>query len=1237
MGRNRKSVIVWQLVLLSLVLTGRPVAAAAADFDQASFLNPPKSARPWVYWFPLDGNLTREGITADLEAMQRVGIGGVLYMETDQGTPRGPAAFGGPLWRELIQHACREAHRLGLEINMNNDAGWCGSGGPWITPELSMQKLTVSETCVSGPRRFEGLLPRPAAVKDFYRDIVVQAFPTPLGDDVELAAAHPQVSTSAATWKGDARKPFDGTLRPGVVLDVPNGDRPQYVQLAFAKPFAARTLTLTMPMGGHSVQGALQVSDDGKHFKSVGRFSGQPPLISLSVPETTARYFRILFTAADHQVKKLVLARLTLSPGVRIENIQGKASFTVQQVAPLSSTFPVLPAALVIPRDKVVELSTQMDAAGKLAWDVPPGKWTILRIGHTTTGKDNHPAPEAGRGLECDKLSRAGIDAHFAGLMAKLVADNGPLVGQTLVTTHIDSWEVGSQNWTPRMREEFRRLRGYDLFPFLPVITGRVVDSLEVSERFLWDLRQTVSDLLVENYAGRMHALAKEHGLRLSIEAYGEPADDIRYAGQCDEPMGEFWSWVKFGAANSVTEMTSAAHVYGKRIVGAEAFTATNDEKWLGHPANLKDLGDWAFTEGINRFVFHRYALQPWKDVRPGVSMGPWGLHYERTQTWWEQSRAWHQYLARCQHLLRQGLFVADICYLQPEGAPRGFSPPSHRSGDPLLRPGYNFDGCTADVVLTRMRVKNGRLVLPDGMSYRVLALPDVETMTPAVLAKVQELVDAGATVIGGKAPRKSPSLTGYPQCDAEVAQRAAALWRSGKLVSYRTAEEWLAAHGVPADFSASAPLRYIHRATPDTDIYFVANPEAYDVAVTAKFRVTDKRPELWSPDSGQVEPAAMFEVKDHATSLPLRFGPSGSVFVIFRKGAAQVAQIDPVVALARDGQPLLPPAPRMAKIVIGKARYGLLDEPRRTRDVRAKLQAIVDRGESRVIVARMAEGDDPAPMIVKTLEVDYTADGRPLHATGHDPEAVHFAVEEPAGTEVARVRLDPSGRIVLEASQAGRYELKTASGRTLHAEVAALPPPVEVAGPWDVTFPAQAVVQQKYPSQPRQVRFDKLISWSDHAEADVKYYSGTATYRTTFAAPAEMLDANRRVALDLGKVAVMAEVRLNGRDLGILWKPPYQADVTGAVRPGRNVLEVRVVNLWINRLIGDDQLPDDSPRANGMTLKEWPQWLLEGKPSPTGRHTFTSHRLWKRGDPLQESGLLGPVLLRVREDVVLP
>jgi len=1196
-----------RMIAAALVVAACTSMARGADDLAQGFLNPPRSARPWVYWFPLSGNLTKEGITADLEALARVGIGGVLYMEVDQGAPQGPADFAGPLWRALFQHACQEAHRLGLEINMNNDAGWCGSGGPWISPELSMQKVVWTETIVQGPQRFEGVLAEPQAIQGFYRDIAVLAMPAPGGKD-------------------------------------------------------------------------------------------------------------------------------------RIQSIQGKASFTPQHFPPQPARFPSLPAESVIPRDQIVELTSKMDRSGKLAWDAPAGQWLILRFGHTTTGKDNHPAPVSGRGLECDKFSKEATGTHFNALMGRLIADNQSLSsqGRALVSTHIDSWEVGSQNWTPRMREEFKQRRGYDLLPLLPTFTGRVVDSLEASERFLWDLRQTVSDLIVENYAGHFRTLAKRHGLRLSIEAYdGVPCDEMTYAGQADEPMSEFWSWGKFGAAYSCTEMASAAHVYGRRILGAEAFTATNDEKWLGHPAIVKDLGDWAFCEGVNRFVFHRYAMQPWTkpDRAPGMSMGPWGLHYERTQTWWEQSKAWHEYLARCQYLLQQGLFVADVCYLQPEGAPRRFIPPPNAMIAPYVRGGYNFDGCTPEVVLKRMRVNDGHIVLPDGMSYRVLVLPKVETMTPALLRRIEGLVAAGATVIAPSRPQKAPGLTDYPQCDEEVKNLAAELWGTGgmpaevterrvgkgrvvwggelaakpeaaadeqpqlgpakwiwrkegnpavavppgtryfrrlvtldagrpiasaRLVmtadnsfecwvngrrvgagdnftqayilnvasairpgtnliavaatngaetpnpagliglltirfqdgqtlqiptdqSWEAAEKvtggwnsaatatdawaaamelgplgmapwgdvesspaaqevfpdatavhrWLAKEGVPPDFSAERPLRYIHRQMGEVEVYFVANGTAESCESICSFRVAGKQPELWHPETGAVAPLPAYEVNDGRTHVPLRFGPTESVFVVFRHPAKTAERL---VSIERDGQGLL-----------GKA------------------------------AATPVSGGDP-PML-----------------------------------DLVRG----------EIWQSGTYVFKTADSRSREIKCDSLSAPLEIAGPWEVSF------DPKW-GGPSKVTFEKLHDWCKRPEEGIKYYSGTATYRTTFRLGTEALKrSSTRWYLDLGRVAVMAEVRLNGKDLGILWKPPYRVDVTEGLKPGENAIELKIVNLWINRQIGDEQLPEDSNRNADGTLKEWPKWLQEGKASPTGRYTFSSWRLWKKGDPLQESGLLGPVTLR--------
>ena len=989
-----------KVMTVGLLMSGWGAGVMRAEGDLAAgFASPPASARPWVYWTPLSGNLRKDGITADFEAMARVGIGGVVYIEVEQGVPKGPADFAGPQWRELFRHACREASRLGLKITMNNDAGWCGSGGPWITPELSMQKVVWSEAVVEGGREFAGELARPSAVNGYYRDIAVLAMPVP-GDDT-----------------------------------------------------------------------------------------------------------------------------------YRLKDLGIKMSFPIREFTTTPANFPQSPPGAVIPRDKIMDVSAKMDAAGKLTWDVPVGKWLVMRFGFTTTGKTNHPAPASGCGLECDKFSKEAVATHYDRLIRKLVADNQAYVGQgkALVSTHIDSWEVGGQTWTPKMREEFKQRHGYDLLAWLPAFTGRVIDSVEVTERFLWDLRQTFSDMIIGNYAGEMRRLANHDGLRLSIEAYGQvQVDELAYASQADDPMCEFWWREKYAAAHSCLTMSSAAHIYGKKVLSAEAFTSDEEERWLGHPAAIKDLGDWAFCEGINRFVFHRFAAQPWTNVAPGMAMGAWGLHYERTQTWWEQSKAWHEYVARCQYLLQQGLFVADVLYLQAEGAPRRVTLPEGAEIAPHIRGGYNYDGCTSDALLTRVTVRDGLLVLPDGMSYRVLVLPEVGTMTPRLLRKIKEFVEAGATVIGGTTPpEKSPALADTGAGDAEVKQLTAGLWP--KLATGKTAAALLAERGVKPDFSATPVLRYTHRTIGDAEIYFVANPEPRDVEALASFRVAGKLPELWWPDSGRVERAVAFEVKDGLTTVPLRLEPSGSLFVVFRKSAAEM---DPVVSVTRNGERVLPST------------------------------SVSGNGESPVL-------------------------------------------------DIARG----------EIWQGGEYVMKTAGGKNRQVSVS-LPPAQEIAGPWEVAFDPQR-------GGPGKVTFERLEDWARRPEDGIRYYSGTAEYRINFSNRTPEAGSRRKVYLDLGRVAVMAEVKLNNRNLGILWKPPYRVDVTGTLKNGDNRLEVKVVNLWVNRQIGDERLPEDSARNEDGTLKSWPQWFAEGKPSPTGRFTFSTWRLWQKNEPLVESGLMGPVTLR--------
>jgi hypothetical protein len=1008
-GKYRLSAILAMLLLFSMVRPG----AAGTDLDRG-FRNPPVAAKPWVYWFWLNGNITREGITADLEAMKRAGIGGVLIMEVDQGAPAGPVAFMSDQWRGLFRFMVGQAERLGLEVNMNNDAGWNGSGGPWVPLDKAMQVVVTSETPVSGPKRFEGVLPQPKTNGGYYRDIAVLALPTP------------------------------------------------------------------------------------------------------------ATAYRI-----ENVAQKAVAWRQAFKDGLDI-----KAGTTV-------------PADGLISGDRVVDLTAKMDADARLTWDAPAGQWTVIRFGHTFTGAKSHPAPASGAGPECDKLSKEGVEAHFNGMMGKLIQDVGAAAGKTLVSTHVDSWEVGSQNWTAKMREEFRKRRGYDMLRFLPVMTGRPVDSVDASERFLWDLRQTVSELLAENYIGHLRKLAHAGGLRLSMESYTTPANDLEVANYVDEPICEFWwpdgGWVYW----SVKAMASAAHGNNRPIVGAEAFTAGKLERWLAHPQSLKAVGDRAFCDGVNRMIVHRYAMQPWPDRRPGMMMGRWGLHYERTQTWWEQSTAWHEYLARCQYMLRQGLFVADVMDLQPEE-------PMARCR-PLALSGYDYDAYSPSLFMDKVSVQDGKLTLPHGMQYRLLLLPDVKSMTLPMLRKIKDLVEAGAVALGNP-PRQVPGLTDYPKADAELKKLADALWGTdetvkqhavgkGRVLRGMKPEDALAQLGVAPDFTADRGLRWIHRTADGMEIYFVASGSDRPEQAACTFRQSGKCPEFWDPETGRIAPVRHYEEANGQTRVPISFEPAGSVFVVFRPGPADPARR--VVSVKRDGQAIVP-APAAAAPPAGPA----------------------------------GAAASPAIDLVRS-----------------------------------------------EVWQPGAYAIETADGKSRRFEIGPMPQPLEIAGPWLVRFDPNW-------GAPRHITMEKLVSWSKHADPGVRYFSGTATYDKKIAVPHEILGKQRRVYLDLGTVAVMARVKLNGKNLGVLWKPPYRVEITNAVQAGENSLEIGVVNLWPNRMIGDEQLPEDAAHNPNGTVREWPRWLEEGKPSPTGRYTFSTWKLWTKGDSLQESGLLGPVRILTAENI---
>jgi len=1063
---------------------------ALAQTDLASgFREPPAQSKPHTWWHWMNGNITREGITADLEAMKQIGLGGAQIFNVSESIPPGPILYMSSEWRELVKHAATEADRLGLELCMHNCAGWSSSGGPWITPEHAMQKVVSSETKVRGAQHFAEMLPQPEATLGFYRDIAVLGFPTP--------------------------------------------------------------------------------ADDSTRIKAIKVKAG--------------------YDAAYHQ----------------------------QPSADL------VPAEAVVARSSIVDLSSKMGADGRLEWDAPAGSWTVLRIGYTLTGAKNAPAPESGRGLECDKLSADGLDAHWAGGVAPILKDLGPLAGKTLNNCLIDSYERGGQNWTPKFREEFKSRRGYDLLPLLPVLTGRIVDSGEISERFLWDFRRTIGDLFADNYYSHFAELCHENGLKASFEPYDGPFECLLSGRDADIPMGEFW--VGGGESASCKLAASIGHTYGRQIVGAESFTAQPVVgRWLSHPYSLKAVGDLMYTVGINRYIIHRYAHQPWLDVVPGMTMGQWGTHFERTTTWWNQGAAWIQYLTRCQYLLQQGNFAADVCFFAGDGAPA--DAPFHPE---LKAKGYDYDAVNADVLLRRMSVKDGGLVLPGGTSYRLLVLPETTYMTPRTLGRVRELVQQGATVVGPK-PTKSPGLTNYPDCDGEIAKLAAEVWGNadgtaikehaigkGRVIWGEPIESVLAGMGTDPDCAftgASGKMAWIHRTAGDAEIYFVSNQTALPQEVQCTFRVGGKAPELWYADTGAIEAAPVWSEQSGRTTALLRFEPSGSVFVVFRKASATPDHLVSVKAPVMEETALAP------KIEIRAASYEAKDGAGAA-NVTTKVATMVASGETS-IPATNNTFSDPAYLHVKQLRIEYTIDGKPMSKTADENSGLELvSVGGQDRPESFAVHEGESGPVLL-AFQAGTYEFGAAQAKRARVDVAAIPPAIEIAGPWNVLFPPKL-------GAPASVTLDKLTSWTQHPDSGVRYFSGTAEYEKEMDIPKELFGPGAVLYLDLGSVREIAEVTLNGKELGIWWKPPFAADVSCIARPGANTLKVRVTNLWVNRLIGDEQYPDDC-EWNGKALKRWPEWFLDHQPRPSSeRITFTTWKHYAKDSTLVESGLLGPVLLR--------
>ncbi|MBO9595515.1 MAG: DNA-binding protein [Niabella sp.] len=931
-----------------LLGSGTFVLAQHTDGDvKAVFATPPEQARPWVFWYWMHAAVSKKGITADLEAMHNAGIGGAYLMpigDTSVKVPfNHPVRQLTPEWWSMINYAMKEAKRLNLKLAMHFSDGFALGGGPWITPERSMQKITWSKRYIRSGSNSSIKLDQPETNEGYYRDIGVFAYPAKGSAAFAGEAMQPLVTTSTGATADFLALP-----------DINNKqsfktDSAAWIRYAYPRPFTARSVRIHI--GGNNYQALrliVQSSNDGVHFKTVTRL--EPPRhgwqdtdedYTFSIPAATARYFRFVYDRTGSEPGAEDLDAAKWKPSLKVMGIYiGDEPVIHQYEAKNGSIWRVAAnttAAQVADHDAValksiIDLTGKMNGDGTLNWTPPAGNWVIVRMGHTSTGHVNATGG-AGKGLECDKFDPEAIKLQFNNWFAKAFEKTEPgLAAAVLKVFHVDSWECGSQNWNRNFLAEFQKRRGYDLKPWLLVMTGVPLESAAASEKVLHDIRSTIAELIHDVFYATLQTLAHEKGATFSAESVAPTmvSDGLLHYRSVDIPMGEFWlNSPTHDKPNDMLDAISGAHIYGKNIIQAEAFTTLRMD-WSEHPGSIKVLGDRNFAMGINKMVLHVFAHNPFPDKKPGVTLDGVGLYFQRDQTWMKPGKAWIDYLARTSALLQLGKPVTDIAVFTGEELPRRSILPDRLSGtlpglfgaaaiafekkrmenegQPMTtRPsgvlhaaniadpgnyvnalhGYKYDCFNPDVLL-RMRVEKGRVVTPGGASYAVLVIPGKQAMNPggrllsgATEKKIKELVQEGATVIIDK---------GF-QAAFGFKENGATLNRGkGKLIAAPFRQPNFLGLGLEKDvevLKGGDTIAWTHRRLTDGELYFISNPFERKRRIEVAFRVKDGIPELLDAVSGMVTHAENWHRKGARTVVDMELEPNASVFVHFKKTPA--------------------------------------------------------------------------------------------------------------------------------------------------------------------------------------------------------------------------------------------------------------------------------------------------------------------------------------------------------------
>ena len=1074
-------------VLALIILFFSSYAQNSSNTLLNGFITPPDAAKPRVWWHWMNGNITKDGIEKDLTWMKRIGIGGFHNFDADLGTPQIVAKrliYMTPEWKDAFQFTAKLADSLKLEMAIAGSPGWSESGGPWVPAADGMKKIVWNEIRVQGGKPFTGNMPKPSPVTgifqnlalkttfglnktlpEYYHDISVVAYKLP-DSDIPLSELNPKITSSGGNF--NLTQLTDGDINTTNLLPSDTEHGNAWIQFEFEKPQTFKSITIVGSNGREKMGRYLSVSDDGENFHSVCNIPmGGVPQQTITIPFTTAKFFRIIFKNPSLPNIGTAIAEIDLHTALRVNRFEEKAAFStatnLYTLATPSSDDVIAPA-------DVIDLSGKMNEDGTLNWTPPAGNWNIVRFGYSLTGHPNHPASPEATGLEVDKLNPKAVKAYFENYLDQYKNATGGLMGnkgglQYMVT---DSWEAGVQNWTNDMMEEFSKRRGYNMLPWMPVLTGHIVKSSEESDQFLWDFRKTLSELVAEYHYDQLTTLLHQRGMKRYTESHESGrafiSDGMEVKRKADIPMSALWTPGKNGYNVSymadIRESASVAHLYGQNLVAAESMTAYGDT-WAFSPERLKPTADLELASGLNRFVIHTSVHQPTDDKIPGLGLGPYGQWFTRHETWAELAKPWTTYLSRSSYMLQQGKFVADVIYYYGED---NNITALFRNKLPEVPKGYNFDFVNADALLNLLSVNNKQIVTPSGMHYMVLALDSNSMqMRLAVVKKISELVKAGAVVVGPK-PTGTPSLSDDKAAFSAIVNE---LWGGengvktigkGKVFAGQSIQQVLDALKIKPDFEYSNPqsnteLLYVHRQLPKQELYWINNRNNQVENVEVSFRQTDKNVEIWHPETGKIEQAS-YAFANGRTKVPLHLEANDAVFVVFGDNTSKSARTIP--------------------------------QPKETQ--------------------------------LTTIE-----------------------------------------------------------------------------GSWNLKF-------KKDLGAPAEITVDKLASWADNADTGVKYFSGTGTYSKMINASASWFKKNAQLWIDLGDVKNLAEVMVNGKSLGIVWKKPFRVNVSDVLKPGENSLIIKVTNLWVNRLIGDQQ------------------------PGIEKKYTYTTMAFYNADSPLLPSGLIGPV-----------